>query len=72
MGAFPDPLFNNAPIGQIFSTVVTSIKKPVYEGRYQRAIANALGAALGRVEEGKQSPSAAWAQAMREVKRLGA
>ena len=66
-----DPLFNNAPIGKIFSTVVMSIKKPIYEGRYQRAIANALGNALGRVESGQQAPDAAWAQAMKEVSRLG-
>ena len=67
-----DPNFNNAPIGTIFSTVVTSIKTPVYEGRYQRAIANIFGAALGRVEDGKQTNSAAWAQAVKEIKRLGA
>ncbi|MEY4422572.1 MAG: hypothetical protein RL581_1110 [Actinomycetota bacterium] len=69
--AWRDPLFNNAPIGSIFSTVVTSIKTPIYEGRYQRAIANTFGAALGRVEDGKQSSTAAWAQAVKEIKRLG-
>jgi len=51
--------------------VVTSIKTPIYEGRYQRAIANSLGAALSRVESGKQTPAAAWTQAMTEVKKLG-
>ena len=69
--AWKDPLFNNAPIGKIFSTVVMSIKTPIYEGRYQRAIANALGSALSRVETGKQAPDAAWAQAMKEIKKLG-
>lgn len=69
--AWKDPLFNNAPIGKIFSTVVTSIKTPIYEGRYQRAIANALGSALSRVETGKQSPTDAWNQAMKEIKKLG-
>jgi len=69
--AWKDPLFNNAPIGKIYSTVVTSIKTPIYEGRYQRAIANSLGAALSRVESGKQTPAAAWTQAMTEVKKLG-
>lgn len=64
-----DSNFNDAPIGKIFSTVVTSIKTPVYEGKYQRAIANSLGSALSRVETGKQSPAAAWAQAVKEIKK---
>lgn len=68
--AWRDPNFNNAPIGKIFSTVVMSIKTPIYEGRYQRAIANALGSALSRVETGKQAPAASWAQAVKEIKKL--
>ena len=68
--AAKDIAYNNAPIGKIFSDVVMSIKKPIYEGKYQVSVKDAYNAAVGRMASGKQTPAASWAQLMKEIKKI--
>ena len=65
---FKDPFFNNAPIAQIYSKSVLSLK-PLVEGEKQRTIDQIFGQALSRVARGAQSPSAAWSQTMADIKK---
>jgi len=64
---FKDPFFNNAPVGQIYAAGVQKLK-PIFEGKKQRAIDNAIGAALTRVDTKKMTPAASWTKAMSEIK----
>ncbi len=50
---FKDPFFNNAPVGKIYLTGIQKLK-PIFEGKLERAIDQAIGAGLGRVAAKKQ------------------
>jgi cellobiose transport system substrate-binding protein len=65
---YKDPFFNNAPIGAIYSQSATTLK-PIALGTKDRTIDNTFGQALSRVMLGKQSSSAAWGQALSDIKR---
>jgi len=47
-----------------------SIKKPIYEGKYQVSVKDAYNNAVGRMASGKQTPDASWAQLMKEIKKI--
>jgi cellobiose transport system substrate-binding protein len=67
--AFSKPFFNDAPIGKIFSEAAIALK-PQYEGPRAGDVMNTIGQGLGRIEEGKQSPDAAWQQVLADVEKL--
>ncbi|MFZ9309862.1 MAG: extracellular solute-binding protein, partial [Candidatus Nanopelagicales bacterium] len=46
---FNDPFFNNAPVGKIYSSGVQKLK-PIFAGKYDRAIDKEIGAALTRID----------------------
>jgi cellobiose transport system substrate-binding protein len=46
---FNDPFFNNAPVGKIYSEGVQKLK-PIFAGKYDRAIDKEIGAALTRID----------------------
>jgi len=63
---FKNPFFSNAPVGKIFGTSAMSLKKQIlgpHQGDFQTASTNAIQ----RVEQGIQSPSAAWKQFLTDV-----
>ena len=64
---YKDAFFNNAPVGKIYGSSVQTLK-PIFEGKKERAIDNIFGQALSRVGLKKQSPAAAWQQALNEIK----
>jgi cellobiose transport system substrate-binding protein len=66
---FVNPFFNNAPVGQIFSESVSTMKAQ-YLGPKAGDINTQIINGLTRVEQGQQSPDEAWDQAMREVEAL--
>ena len=63
-----NPFFNNAPVGQIFSESVTTMK-PQYLGPKSGDINTAIINGLTRVEQGKQNADEAWAQVARATSR---
>ena len=65
---YKDPFFSNAPIGQIYVTGVQRLR-PIYEGKNQRAIDNYFGQSLSKVALGKMTASAAWADALANIRR---
>lgn len=66
---YKDPFFNNAPVGQIYAEGVTKLK-PIFEGKLQRAIDQAIGAGLGRVAAKKMTPEKSWAQVLSDLKKV--
>jgi len=66
---YTNPFFNNAPVGKIFSESVKTMK-PQYVGPKAGDMNTAIINALTRVEQGKQSPDAAWQQALKEIGKL--
>ncbi|GAA3465705.1 ABC transporter substrate-binding protein [Nonomuraea roseola] len=66
---FKNPFFNDAPVGKIFSESVATMKAQ-YLGPKAGDINTAINNALGRVEQGKQSPTDAWNQALVEIKKI--
>jgi cellobiose transport system substrate-binding protein len=50
---FIDPFFNNAPTGKIYADGVSKLK-PIFEGKLQRCIDMAMGAAISLVANGKE------------------
>jgi cellobiose transport system substrate-binding protein len=66
---FVNPFFNNAPVGQIFSTSVKQMV-PQYMGPKSGDINTAIINGLTRIEEGKQSPDQAWTQVLTDVMAL--
>jgi cellobiose transport system substrate-binding protein len=66
---FVNPFFNNAPVGQIFSTSVKSVV-PQYLGPKAGDINTQIINGLTRVEQGKQAPDQAWQQVLRDVQAL--
>ena len=66
---YKDPFFNNAPVGQIYSEGATKLK-PIFEGKLQRAIDQAIGSGLARVAAKKQTSDKSWAQVLSELKKV--
>jgi len=64
---FRNPYFSNAPVGKIFATSALKLKpQPLgpHQGDFQTASTNAIQ----RVEQGIQSPAAAWKQFLVDAK----
>ncbi|MGC4941780.1 ABC transporter substrate-binding protein [Kribbella sp. DT2] len=59
--------FNNAPVGQIFINRANSVILKQHKGPRDGEINQVFSQALERVDQGKQKPSAAWKQALREA-----
>ena len=66
---YKDPFFNNAPVGRIYSEGVSKLK-PIFEGKLQRAIDQAIGSGLARVAAKKQTSDKSWAQVLSELKKV--
>lgn len=63
---FRNPFFSNAPVGKIFASSALKLK-PQITGPHQGDIQTAATNATQRVEQHKQSPSAAWKQFLKDV-----
>ncbi|GAA3159613.1 ABC transporter substrate-binding protein [Planomonospora alba] len=61
--------FNDAPIGEIFTTAARNLK-PQYQGPRAGDIQTALRDGMNRVEEGKQTPDQAWEQILKDIERI--
>ncbi|QNE21697.1 extracellular solute-binding protein [Kribbella qitaiheensis] len=61
-----NPYFNNAPVGKIFINRAQNVILKQHKGPRDGEINQVFSEALQRVEEGKQSPAAAWKQALRD------
>jgi cellobiose transport system substrate-binding protein len=66
---FSKPFFNNAPIGQIFGDAAKKVK-PQYLGSKDGDVMTAVGQALGRIEDGKETPQQAWDSAVKDSKKI--
>jgi cellobiose transport system substrate-binding protein len=66
---YKDPFFNDAPVGKIYATGVAKVK-PIFEGKLQRAIDQAIGAGLGRVAAKKRDAKKSWAQVLADIKKV--
>ncbi|BCJ73137.1 ABC transporter substrate-binding protein [Catellatospora sp. IY07-71] len=66
---FSKPFFNNAPLGKIFTASAQAVQ-PQHQGPKQGDVFNTIGAGLGRIEQGKQSPEDAWKQVLADVAKL--
>ncbi|MEV4620402.1 extracellular solute-binding protein [Asanoa sp. NPDC049573] len=66
---FKNPYFNNAPVGEIFSKSVTTMK-PQYLGPKAGDINTQIINGLTRIEQGKQTPDQSWQQVLTDVKAL--
>jgi hypothetical protein len=66
---YKDSFFNNAPVGKIYSTGVAKVK-PIFEGKLQRAIDQAIGAGLGRVAAKKETAKQSWAKVLADIKKV--
>ncbi len=66
---YKDPFFNNAPVGQIFTTSAKSLK-PQYQGPRTGDIQTTIRDGLVRIEQGKQSSEQSWQQTVSDVERL--
>ena len=66
---YKDPFFNDAPVGKIYATGVAKVK-PIFEGKLQRAIDQAIGAGLGRVAAKKMDAKKSWAQVLADIKKV--
>ena len=71
---YKDPFFNNAPVGKIYSEGIQKLK-PLFAGKYDRAIDKEIGAALTRIDVAiskKKSYNATteWNKAMTEIAKV--
>jgi cellobiose transport system substrate-binding protein len=66
---FKNAFFNNAPVGQIFTSSAKKLK-PQILGPHQGDIQNAASNAIQRVEQHKQSPANSWKQFLKDVKNV--
>lgn len=64
-----NPFFNNAPVGKIFINRAQNVILKQHKGPRDGEINQVFTEALARVDEGKQKPDAAWAQALRDGDR---
>jgi cellobiose transport system substrate-binding protein len=69
--SFKNPFFNNAPVGEVFTTAAKSLQ-PQYQGVRHGQIRQQVERAIQRVEQGRQSPDAAWQQALKDVEKVAA
>jgi cellobiose transport system substrate-binding protein len=69
VASFKNPFFNNAPVGQIFTTSAKKLK-PQMTGPNQGDIQTASSRAIERVEQKKQSADASWKQFLKDVKSV--
>jgi cellobiose transport system substrate-binding protein len=67
--ALKKEFFSNAPVGQIFAASAEKLQ-PQFLGSKNGPVRQAVENALRRVEQGKQSPDAAWAQAVKDAQRV--
>ncbi|HEU4727409.1 MAG TPA: extracellular solute-binding protein [Kofleriaceae bacterium] len=65
---FKNPFFNDAPTGKIFSQSAVNLK-PQYQGEKHGPIRKAMEDGITRVEQGRQKPDAAFAQAIKDAAR---
>jgi cellobiose transport system substrate-binding protein len=65
-----DPLFSNAPTGQIFSDSAKDLK-PQPIGPHGADIGNIFGNGLVSVEQGKADPAKAWSNSLSEIANIG-
>lgn len=65
---FKNPFFNDAPTGRIFGESAINLK-PQYQGEKHGAIRKAMEDAITRVEQGRQKPAEAFAQAVKDAAR---
>ncbi|GHJ49468.1 sugar ABC transporter substrate-binding protein [Catellatospora sp. TT07R-123] len=63
---FKNEYFTNAPVGEIYAKSGESLQ-PNYRGTRDADVRPVFGRALARVEQGKQNPADAWAQAVSEA-----
>jgi cellobiose transport system substrate-binding protein len=66
---FKSDFFNNAPVGQLFTTAAKELK-PQYQGPRAGDIQTTIRDALVRIEQGKQTPDESWRQMVSDVDRL--
>jgi cellobiose transport system substrate-binding protein len=59
--------FNNAPVGKIFINRAQNVILKQHKGPRDGEINQVFSDALARVDEGKQTPDAAWKQALKEA-----
>ncbi|MBG0821756.1 extracellular solute-binding protein [Planomonospora sp. ID91781] len=69
VAGFVNPYFGNAPIGKIFTDAAKALK-PQKVGPKAGDILKAFGDGLQRIEQGKQKPDEAWAQALKDVEKI--
>ncbi len=68
---FTNPFFNDAPVGRIYAASAKTLR-PQYLGVKHGPVRQVFEQALQRVQEKKQKPDEAWAEAVREAKRAAA
>ena len=66
---YKDAFFNNAPVGQLFTTAAKQLK-PQYQGPRAGDVQPTIRDALVRIEQGKQSSDESWKQMVSDVERL--
>ncbi|MET8160435.1 extracellular solute-binding protein [Sphaerisporangium sp. NPDC005289] len=66
---FKNDFFNDAPTGKIFTDAAKALR-PQHVGPKASDVLTAFGNALQRIEQGKQSPQDAWAQAVKDLDRI--
>jgi cellobiose transport system substrate-binding protein len=71
ISTFNNPFFNDAPVGQIFTTSAKRLQ-PQILGPKQGDIQTAASNAIQRVEQGKQTPDQSWQQFLKDVENLTA
>jgi cellobiose transport system substrate-binding protein len=71
IATFANPFFNDAPVGQIFTTSAQKLQ-PQILGPKQGDIQTAASNAIQRVEQGKQTPDESWQQFLKDVENLTA
>ena len=70
--SFTNEFFNDAPVGQIFSTRAQKIEGAPYKGAHYFAIRDEVTNALNRVDLTKsQTPDEAWDEAVKKAEALG-
>jgi cellobiose transport system substrate-binding protein len=65
---YKDAFFNDAPVGQIFTEAATKLQ-PLYLGPKNAAVRLAIENALTAVQQGKLSPAAGWARAVKDAEK---
>jgi cellobiose transport system substrate-binding protein len=66
---YKDPFFNNAPVAKIYAEGILKLK-PIFEGKLERAIDQAIGAGLGRVAAKKMTSAKSWETVLSDLKKV--